>query len=663
MSAEQDVKGVPKIGSAPTSAGERFSSGGMDLINSPEGLASRVESPNTSGSASPVSQDVEKQSHAFNEQTNYLPPRKLIPIFLALAGIDFVALMDQTTLSVALPIIASDFNAGAQSSFVSSAYFISSTACQLLYGRVSDITGRKALLMAGLAVFFLGSLASSLAPDIITLSVFRAITGVGGGGLMTLAQIIVSDVVSLRQRGKYQGILGAVVALSNGVGPVIGGALASNSSWRNIFRLMLPCSFVGAVAAWVWMPLKPVTGNWRKKFVAIDWLGALLSLAAATLVVLGLTWASDYDWVSVHVLVPLLIGVATAFVFCLWQYWGDKPSRPALMPMQIFKSGIVCGACITQTINGWLFVTQVYFIPQFYQLAYGYTPTVAGALILPLTVVQTVASTLSGLLITWTGRYREILLLGWAMWSIGLGLFSTLDESSNLGKQIGFGLLAGVGVGATLQPSLIAIQGAVDRKQMAAVTATRMFVRNLGGALGLALAGTIVNNSASSFLSPLPGWDDERIRQALNNPSTFLNDGTKASSGAAAQALNSNDIAALRRGYRKGFRNVFILLASLGAFSFFVALFLMKQKTIDREDDAALREQAEQSLEKKRACSQTTRHAPSTDQASEARGQPGSKNASAHQEGPTPNRTDQSRRPSSVTVYTTRPSLEGGVPK
>ncbi|PWN99155.1 multidrug resistance protein fnx1, partial [Tilletiopsis washingtonensis] len=483
------------------------SDGGSIEVSTPSSLAGRhSEAPTTASGEEAQPEEASctcsKEAHHFAEQTNYLPPSKLIPIFLALALIDFVALIDQTTLSVALAIIGAEFNAGSQVSFISSAYFISSTACQLLYGRVSDITGRKVLLLAGIWVVFFGSLASSLATDVISLSVFRGVTGLGGGGLMTIAQIIVSDVVSLRQRGKYQGILGAVVALANGIGPVIGGALASTSTWRNIFRLMLPLSFLGGVAVWFFMPLKPVEGDWRQKSRAIDWLGAFLSFAAALLLVLGFTWASEYAWDDTHVLGPLLAGLATSLAFVLWQGYGCSAERPALMPLGIFKSGVVCGACITQTINGWLFVTQVYMIPQFYQLAYGYSATRAGSLLLPLTVVQTAASTLSGLLITWTGRYREILLVGWALWAVGLGLFSTLDSSSGLGKQIGYSLLAGVGVGATLQPSLIAIQGAVPRKEMAAVTATRNFVRNLGGALGLALAGTVLNKSATAALLP-----------------------------------------------------------------------------------------------------------------------------------------------------------------
>lgn len=293
--------------------------------------------PAASSSSSAHEGDEKKREHNFNEQTFYVPRKQIVAIFLTLGLIDLIALMDQTTLAASLPIIGEKLHAGSQTSLISSAYFITSTAFQLLYGRISDIVGRKPLLLALLALFFVGSLGSSLADTYAILILFRAIVGIAGGGIMTVAQIIVSDVVSLRERGKYQGILGALVAVANGIGPVVGGALTTRTEntggWRNIFRLSLPTSAAGIIGVLIFMPLKKVDGDWRAKARAIDYLGAFLSLAASTLIVLGFTWAGGrYEWTSVQVLAPLFVGLATAILFCLWQYKGDKPSRPALMP-------------------------------------------------------------------------------------------------------------------------------------------------------------------------------------------------------------------------------------------------------------------------------------------------------------------------------------------
>ncbi|KAJ9205065.1 hypothetical protein DTO164E3_1688 [Paecilomyces variotii] len=529
----------------------------------------------------------------FNEQTRYVTKGKIITIFLACASVDLLALMDQTTLAASLAIIGSALRAGSQTSWISNGYFITSTSFQLLYGRFSDIWSRKFVLLTGLFIFFIGSLASSVSNTAAQLIAFRAITGVGGGGLMTIAQIIVSDVVSLRDRGKYQGILGAVVALANGIGPVIGGALASISedSWRWIFRLNMPLTAFTTLCVIFVMPLRPVQGSWKKKLKAIDFLGVILTLSGSTLIVLGLTWAGgDYQWKSLHVILTIVIGGVVWILFFLWE-WKGHPLP--LIPLHIFKSRMVNGACLTMFVNGWNFVVQVYYIPTFYQLLYGYSAVRSATLLLPITLVQTFSSTLSGLIVTWTGRYRENILFGWACWAAGLGLYSTLDASSGLGKQVGYGVLTGFGVGQTLQPSLVAIQAAVPRKDMAVVTGARNFIRNLGGTIGLAIAGTIINNSLRSAFSDVNFQVSEtEVNSIINDPLSFLStkDGTDQNSVAIRNALI--------HGYKRGFQAMFWVMAGLAGLAFLLALLLMPQLTLDRADDKKLKEEAKQELKK-----------------------------------------------------------------
>lgn len=225
----------------------------------------------------------------FNAQTNYLPRSQIIIIFLALAIVIFTVVLDQTTLAVSSSVIATDLSAGSLTSFITGSYFLTSTSFQLIYGRVSDFFGRKPLILVFLAMFFVGSLGSSLSPDVISLVCFRAFTGIWGGGLITLGQTVIGDVVSLRERGKYQGILGSVMILGNGLGPIIGGALAQKADWRDQYRMMLPLSFVAGLVAWRFLPLKKVQGDWRKKAKAVDWTGAVLTFIATTLVVVSST--------------------------------------------------------------------------------------------------------------------------------------------------------------------------------------------------------------------------------------------------------------------------------------------------------------------------------------------------------------------------------------
>ncbi|KAF8168672.1 MFS drug transporter [Mycena galopus ATCC 62051] len=523
-----------------------------------------------SSQTSPREEDLPK----LTDQTNYLPRHKIITVFLACASVGTTGLLDETMISVALPTISSDLGSGSQISWVAGAFFVTSTACQVLYGRLSDVWSRKIVLFALMFIFFVGNIASGFSQSFIQLLIFRAVSGIGGGGLSTVAQIIVSDVVSLRERGKYQGILGASVAFAYGVGPVIGGLFVEHSTWRWIFWLTLPLTVGSAVAVYFFMPLKTVEGDWRQKLARIDFVGSLLILLASVLLVLSLTWASgSYQWQDPHVVAPLVVGVAISVAFVLWEW--KVPAFPVI-PMYIFKKRIVIGAGITQTINGFLTVVQVFYLPTFYQLAYGYSPVKSGLLVLPLTLVQTAASTGSGLIVTATGRYRELILTGWAIWAVGLGLLATLNEHSTLGQQVGYSLLTGIGVGQTFQPSLVALQGALERKDMAVVTAMRSFARNIGGTIGLAITGTIVNGVLASYVEELNIGADLR-RSIIDNPVS------------ARSGLPPDVLARVIAGYHAGFRTTFIILASLAAFAFVIALALMSHQDLHRDDDAKLK--------------------------------------------------------------------------
>ncbi|EOR03690.1 hypothetical protein E3P92_03333 [Wallemia ichthyophaga] len=514
------------------------------------------------------------------DQTNYLPKSRIVMVFFSCSAVDFLALMDQTNIAVASTFIASDLGAGGQSSWIASAYFLTSTAMTLNYGRLSDVCGRKMLLMVSLFGFFVFTIGSSLSQTMTQLIVFRALSGAFGGGMMSLCQLIVSDVVSLRDRGKWQGILGAFNALANGVGPVIGGALAT-VQWRWIFWLNLPICAIASAMVWYIMPLKKVEGHWKEKVGRIDFVGTILALLSTTLIILGLTWAgSEYAWDSAHVLCTLILGVVLAGVFLGWEKYSNLP----VMPLYIFKSRMVCGACITQAINGWIFLVQTFYLPKFSQLAFGYSAIISAALLIPLTVVQTISSTIGGLLVTWTGKYKLIILSGWALWVVGVGLISTLDETSGLGKQIGYSILAGFGVGQTLQASLVAVQAGVERKDMAVVTSTRNFVRNLGGTLGLAISGTILNNITRSRLLE-DGVAEGVIDSVIRRPESARND------------LDSETRKLVVDVYRMGFRVVFLTSAALATVAFMVALLMMPQINLDRADDEKLKEEGRKWVE------------------------------------------------------------------
>lgn len=242
---------------------------------------------------------------------------------------------------------------------------------------------------------------------------------------MTVAQLIVSDVVPLRERGKYQGILGSVVAVAHGTGPIIGGALASKSreSWRWIFRLNLPLTVITTLCAIFLMPLKKVEGDWKLKLKAIDFLGVLLALGATTCLILGLTWAgAQHAWSSPAVIVPLVIGCVVSIAFVLWQWKCPRyplvprksrrcaaATQPLTHAVHVFKTRMVNGACLTMAINGWNFLVQIYYIPSFYQLVYGYSAVKSASLLLPITLMQSklISEELEVLLLILPSRHKH----------------------------------------------------------------------------------------------------------------------------------------------------------------------------------------------------------------------------------------------------------------
>ncbi|POW14096.1 hypothetical protein PSTT_03167 [Puccinia striiformis] len=574
--------------------------------NPPGAWSSAIEEP------SHAQTTVEEETRQLVDQSIRLPPRKIISVFLACCLTDVCCLLDYTSLAIALPAVAKDLNAGSTSSWIASAYYVTSSSCQLLYSHLSDVWSRKVVLLALLVIFFLGSLASSLATSAQQLIIFRAITGIGGGGLMTVAQVIVSDVVSLRQRGKYQGILVNSLSIihicevtifltktmlfhrvlqlqfptesdlcSEPHLPmeIVGNKLPTfrmyHETWterrtvhiderRWIFRINMPLAILCGLAAIFFMPLKKVSGSWKKKLGQIDFAGSALTLTSTCLFILGLTWAGvRYPWSSQQVVIPLCFSALTAGLFVIWQW---KFASIPVMPLRIFTSPIVCGVLLTQAVNGWAGLSLTFYLPQFYQLIYGYSPLKSACLLIPITVSQTFTSTLSGLVITWTGNYRVSILSGWAIWTAGLSLISTLREDSNLARQLSYSILTGIGIGCTFQSSLVAIQGAVKPRDASVVTAARGFFRNLFATVGLSVSGAIL-----AFLQN-EGFEADLISEILNSPRAAL-EGLANQEDRRAQLLAA---------YRSAFRAVFLFSTGLAAMSLLCTFFFIKSKSVDR---------------------------------------------------------------------------------
>ncbi|KLT41071.1 putative tetracycline efflux protein [Cutaneotrichosporon oleaginosum] len=508
--------------------------------------------------------------YELQDQTNLLPVRQVVVIFMGLNCALFCSLLEQTIVTTALPTLGRVFNEAAISSWVGTAYMLTSTALQPVYGRLSDIYGRKSVLLGSLVIFMLGSLACALSTSMTMLIVFRAIQGIGGGGILTLALIIISDVVSLKDRGKYQGITGGVVAAANSLGPIVGGTFTEKVTWRWCFYINLPITGVAIIVIFFLLPLKKVHGSARSKLRKLDYYGSILTLAWAVPFLIALSWGGTmYSWASAAVLAPLIIGIVLGFVFIFVEM---KLVPLPLIPMYIFRNMTVAASMATSFCNGAAFYATLYYLPQYFQVVRGESPIQSAVDMLPLTFVQVFCSFCSGYLVSKTGDYKWNLMAGFFIWTIGLGLMSSINPYTSKAHIYGYQVLIGVGAGQTFQTSLIAIQASVDRKDMATATGTRNFLRMLGGTVTLAVCTAIVNNIARSMLDEV--FPADVVTAVLAAPTEL-----------AVMGFDEQQIRLVREAYSRGINGCFWFSVPMAGISFFITVFFIRRVSLKREDD------------------------------------------------------------------------------
>ncbi|SNX85853.1 related to tetracycline efflux protein (otrb) [Melanopsichium pennsylvanicum] len=541
--------------------------------------------------AAPTPETATEHKVNLQDQTNFLPKKQVILVFSGLSAALFVSLLDQSIISTSLSTITESFHAGNQSSWLSTSYLLTSTAASPLYGRFSDIFGRKVCIIFALTGFLIGSALCAAAQSITQLIVFRAFAGAFGGGIVSLVMVVVGDVVSLRERGTYQGLLGVVVAISNAGGPLIGGALSS-VNWRWCFIIAIPIGLIALTNVIILLPLKKVQGSVKSKLAKIDYLGTVLVLSGSVLLLLGLNWGGQqYSWSSPHVLVTLILGIVIFIVFAAVE---ARFATLPLVPMRLFKVGTVCSVMVQTVCSGGIFYLLLFFVPQFSQVIKGYSGVKAGVTLIPLMVVQAVTSTVSGIVVSKTGKYKAIIVIGFGIFSVGVGLLGLLKQNTSIGEIIGFLLLSGFGAGGTLQVTLVAAQNAVDRRDLAVVTSTRNFMRLFGGTLCLAISYTILNNTVNSHVKGLPA---DVIRQVVRNPKLI----TDGRFDAATSDL-------LLQAYVQAFRNVFRFGLGLTLLAFVVTVLFTKEYSLDRNDDEKRKEEGKQWYAEKKERKHAKKH-------------------------------------------------------
>ncbi|KAJ2308720.1 hypothetical protein IWW55_000272 [Coemansia sp. RSA 2706] len=443
--------------------------------------------------------DLEKQDDAPPPQP--MSQFRRIVIFLSLALTMLLASLDFTIVTTAIPKIALEFHALSDATWIATAYMLTTTALQPLYGRLSDTFGRVPTLIVAIAVFMAGSAACGWAHGMGVLIFGRALQGIGGAGLVALVFIIISDVTTEEERPAYLGVLGAVWSIASVIGPVLGGVFSDKVSWRWAFLINLPVAGAVLIIVVLFLRLPMPRDSFWQKLKKIDVLGSLVLVGAVVMLLLGLTWAGKtFPWKSARVICLLVFGVVMLGVFMLIEW---KVAADPTVPMHLFRNRNVSLSVLGQFFLGVGMFSPMFFIPIWYTIVKNSSAIAAGLHLLPYLLSVSLVSVASGFLVTKTGRYRALVIFGTALFVLGAGLMVLFDENTNMGKQIGFMLIMGFGLGLNIQILLIVVQTAAPIADMASATTLFLFMRILGSSIGVAILQSIFQNAVIPKLNVL----------------------------------------------------------------------------------------------------------------------------------------------------------------
>lgn len=422
--------------------------------------------------------------------------RQIQIILIGLMSGMLLAALDQSIVGTALPRIVSDLGGLNHITWVVTAYLLTSTASTPLWGKISDLYGRRIIFQITIVIFLIGSALCGLAQSMPQLILFRAIQGIGGGGLMAIAFAIIGDVIPARERGRYSGYFGAVFGVSSLAGPLLGGWITDNISWRWIFYINLPIGIVALVVTSIVLKMPVI-----KRDAKIDYLGATSIVTGVSSLLLYLNWAGEkYGWTSPTALAFVAVSVAMTVAFVFIELRAVEP----IIPMQLFKNPIFSVANAFGFLIGFALFGGAIYLPLYLQTVKGMSPTESGLAMLPMVAGTFSMSIISGQLITRTGKYKIYPIIGSSILLVALYLLNTLHVTTPYWQIAIYAFLFGVGLGLAMMTIITPVQNAVSPRDIGTATSATTFGRSLGGAIGAAFFGAVMTSRLVHYIAGIP---------------------------------------------------------------------------------------------------------------------------------------------------------------
>jgi EmrB/QacA subfamily drug resistance transporter len=422
----------------------------------------------------------------------YLSHGQILVVILGVMAGMLLAALDQSIVGTALPRIVSELGGLDKLSWVVTAYLLTSTAVTPLWGKISDLYGRRLIFQAAIGIFLVASALAGFSRDMTQLIAFRALQGIGGGGLFSIALTIIGDVIPPRERGRYQGYFGAVFGVSSVAGPLLGGWFTDGPGWRWIFFINLPVGFAALVVTSLALRLPTICRRHK-----IDYAGAVSIVLSASALLLYLDWrGKEYGWAETVALALLGASFAFALLFIVIELRAEEP----IIPMRLFRNPIFSVGNTYGFLVGIAMFGAIIFLPVYLQTVMGMSPTMSGLAMLPTMVGLFMTSIACGQLMTRTGRYKIYPILGALLLIAGLVLLSRIGVATQY-WQLGLcEFVFGAGLGLTLQTIVVAIQNSVDMRDLGTATSSTTFFRQMGGAIGAAFLGSILSTRLARYL-------------------------------------------------------------------------------------------------------------------------------------------------------------------